>query len=306
MPDFDLSSKHRPEYISRVNRVVDYVREHVDEPLPIARLAHLAALSPFHFHRVFKSVSGEPLAAFVLRTRLEKAARALVANRRRSALYIALQHGFSSAATFARAFRAHFGMAPTDWRRGGHLRYSKNRKLQSKACKANVPLLRDAHGVLKVTITDIPAQRIAYMRRIAPYEQEGILSFWLRVWKWVIARGLATPELVSLGVIHDDVDVTHAGNCQYDAAVVVADDFEPDAGVNMGYSPGGRYAAYAYDGPIMQMGAVWREVFDEWFAMSGFRQDDRPCLVVFCGSPMPDGAAAGRLRGQLCVPVRLA
>jgi len=118
MPELDPSSEHRPEYIARVNRVVDYVRGHVDEPLPIAKLAQLAALSPFHFHRVFKSVSGESLAAFVLRTRLEKAARALIADRRRSALYVALEHGFSSAATFARAFKAHFGMAATEWRRG--------------------------------------------------------------------------------------------------------------------------------------------------------------------------------------------
>ncbi|PYN73430.1 MAG: hypothetical protein DMD97_20085 [Candidatus Rokuibacteriota bacterium] len=57
-------------------------------------------------------------AAFVQRLRLERAANALRYHGDRSILAVALDHGFSSAATFARAFKAHFGMSATDWRRG--------------------------------------------------------------------------------------------------------------------------------------------------------------------------------------------
>src|SRR5262249_13452992 len=47
---------------------------------------------------------------------IEKAARALLASTDHSVLEVALDHGFSSAATFARAFRARFGMTATEWR----------------------------------------------------------------------------------------------------------------------------------------------------------------------------------------------
>jgi len=71
----------------------------------------VAAFSPFHFHRVFFTLTGETLFAYIQRQRLEKAAAVLAAGGETSVLEVALDHGFSSAATFARAFRARFGMS---------------------------------------------------------------------------------------------------------------------------------------------------------------------------------------------------
>ena len=60
-------------YRERVNRVIDYIKDHLAEPLPIDKLARLAHFSPFHFHRIFRSIVGEPLHACVKRLRLERA-----------------------------------------------------------------------------------------------------------------------------------------------------------------------------------------------------------------------------------------
>src|SRR5688572_32124327 len=92
----------RLEYEKRVNRVVDHVREHLAEELTLAGLARVAAFSPFHFDRVFKASTGETLFGFVQRLRIEKAAGALSAHPDESVLAVALDHGFASAATFAR------------------------------------------------------------------------------------------------------------------------------------------------------------------------------------------------------------
>ena len=54
-----------------VNRVMDYISDHLAEPLPLEKLARLAHFSPFHFHRVFRSIVGEPVHAFVKRLRLD-------------------------------------------------------------------------------------------------------------------------------------------------------------------------------------------------------------------------------------------
>ncbi len=43
-------------YRRRVNRVIDHIKDHLTEPLPIAKLARLAHFSPFHFHRIFRSI----------------------------------------------------------------------------------------------------------------------------------------------------------------------------------------------------------------------------------------------------------
>src|SRR5215510_10723523 len=112
------SSSHRREYERRVNRVMDYVEAHLAEDLTLDRLAAVAAFSPFHFHRVFVAITGETLSDFIRRIRLERAASSLTLMRETSVLEIALRCGFSSAASFARAFKNHFGMSASEWRGG--------------------------------------------------------------------------------------------------------------------------------------------------------------------------------------------
>src|SRR3954468_282509 len=107
---------HQRSYTARVNRVMDHIDAHLDETLDLQSLARVAQLSPFHFHRLFQSLTGETLADRVRRRRLEVAAGRLLTRTDSTALEIALEVGFNSPETFARAFRAHFGVTPTAWR----------------------------------------------------------------------------------------------------------------------------------------------------------------------------------------------
>ena len=100
-------NSHRLEYEKRVNRVIDHVRAHLAEDLSLERLAHHAAFSPFHFHRIFRAITNETLFAFIQRLRLERAAVALIHHPDESVLAVALDHGFSSAAWLGHVFTAH-------------------------------------------------------------------------------------------------------------------------------------------------------------------------------------------------------
>jgi AraC family transcriptional regulator len=57
--------RNQLEYQHRVNRVVDYIQEHRTEELSLDVLAQVAAFSPFHFHRIFKAVTGENVKEFI-------------------------------------------------------------------------------------------------------------------------------------------------------------------------------------------------------------------------------------------------
>ena len=122
----------RQEYERRVNRVVDHISQHLGDALSFNALARVAAFSPFHFHRVFRAITGETLFGFIQRLRLERSAGTLLTAPDRSILEVALDNGFSSAATFARAFKAHFGMSATAWHRGGAERWPERRQLRRK------------------------------------------------------------------------------------------------------------------------------------------------------------------------------
>ena len=65
------------EYHQCVNRVVEYINNHLGEEIDLERLAEISHFSPYHFHRIMKAFLGEPLGAFIVRTRIETAARLL-------------------------------------------------------------------------------------------------------------------------------------------------------------------------------------------------------------------------------------
>ena len=116
-------------YEERVNRVLDYILQHLDGDLSQNKLARVSHFSPLHFHRVFQGVTGETLNSFVRRARLEKAAQLMKAAPARRITDIALEVGFAGLAEFSRAFKAHFGINASAWDRREPLE-------NSKICKA--------------------------------------------------------------------------------------------------------------------------------------------------------------------------
>jgi AraC family transcriptional regulator len=296
-------------YEKRVNLVIDHVSAHLAEDLSLEGLARVAAFSPFHFHRIFRAISGETLFAFVQRLRLERAAGALTYHRDRSILAVALDHGFSSAATFARAFKAHFGMSATDWRRGGAERWSKRGKANRNQSKAKLRPPR--HGgsrmakeaTMTVRIGELPRYHVAYMRHVGPYGPHGIPALWTRLHEWMRTRGLDRPDAIKLGIGHDDPEVTSVEKCRYDACVVVPPDFAGDKWVNVMDVPGGKNAISAFTGTAHEIADAWSALYRTWLPDSGYEPDDRPCLEVYRGNPDVAGRP-GAFRCELCIPVR--
>ncbi len=311
-----MADASRLEYEQRVNRVIDHVRAHLAEELSLATLARVAAFSPFHFHRVFRAVTGETLFGFIQRQRIEKAAGALRQHSGLSALAVALDHGFASAATFARAFRARFGMTATQWRAGGAERW---RARQARGRKPGKPLRKSGKArragrvdtprnprreePMRVQVRDLPAFHIAYMRSVGPYGAHGIPALWRRLRTWMEPRGLCRPDRPRLGIAYDDPAITAAARCHYDAGVVVPPDFAPDRWVNVTDVAAGPHAVAAFAGTAHDIERAWDHVFSAWLPGSGYEPDDWPCYELYLGNPA-DAAKPDRFRCELCLPVR--
>lgn len=96
--------------------VGDAVLTALHEHWPVARLATLVDLSPFHFSRAFKASFGVPPHAWLQLLRMEEATR-LVRETRLPLTEVAAQTGYPSAAHFSQTFRKHWGVAPSVYRR---------------------------------------------------------------------------------------------------------------------------------------------------------------------------------------------
>jgi AraC family transcriptional regulator len=108
-------SRHRLDN-RRLQRVLDYVEEHLFDDIAVANLSAVASLSVFHFTRAFSAAMGIPPHRYVSRRRLEWA-KAIVAAGHTSIAETAFMCGFSSQSSFTRAFRRATGLTPAEFRR---------------------------------------------------------------------------------------------------------------------------------------------------------------------------------------------
>src|SRR5579862_9158696 len=172
----DMKEKVNGEYTQRIDRVIDYLRGNLDRPLKLAELANVACLSEFHFHRIFTAVSGETLNNFTNRLRLEKAAR-LLRYSEQSLTEIALDCGFSSSATFSRAFRSGYDTSPSEFRKSGEIKKSKICKELFPKDEYGLPMsAEEKRAAFPVEIIDIPERQVAYIRVTNAFEMDRVLA----------------------------------------------------------------------------------------------------------------------------------
>lgn len=96
-------------------KAIWYIESHLDGDLSLDAIAASAGISKFHLSRVFPIAAGIDLASYIRARRLSEAARAL-ANGTPEILPVAFNAGYNSHEAFTRAFRAQFGIAPSDAR----------------------------------------------------------------------------------------------------------------------------------------------------------------------------------------------
>ncbi|MEA3533434.1 AraC family transcriptional regulator [Rhizobium sp. CC-YZS058] len=107
-----------PEYRT-MQHVISHIMENLQTPLPVDELARVAGLSRAHFSRMFAANEGLPPAEFVLRRRLQRAARLLTQAAPLSIKDISVMSGFDDPNYFAKVFRRYFGASPTEFRTTG-------------------------------------------------------------------------------------------------------------------------------------------------------------------------------------------
>ena len=98
-----------------LRNVLAFIEENLAQPLTLAELAAQAALSEYHFARMFRQSTGLAPHQYVMQRRMEKA-KTLVQHTATPLTDIALACGFNSASHFSNRFRSVMGMTPSQLR----------------------------------------------------------------------------------------------------------------------------------------------------------------------------------------------
>lgn len=318
----------RAEYLSRINRVIDYIESHINEELSLHEIADVAHFSPFHFHRIFGAMVGETLNQFIQRLRIERAANQLVNNPRKSITAIAFDCGFAGSASFSRSFKQHFQMSPSRWRAGGHIEFRKMSKMNRKdgQLKSNewkdygAPSeylvidnfnqtwrveMKDKMSV-NVEVKEMPEFTVAYLRHIGPYAGDSALfeRLFTKLFQWAGARDLMKfPETNVLAVYHDDPEVTPEDKLRMSACITVPAETVVDGEIGKMTVPGGKFAVAHFElSGSDEYGPAWNALMGGWLPESGYQPDDRLCYEMYHNNPKEH--PEGKHIVDICLPVK--
>lgn len=298
---------HR-EYTKRINRALDFIDANLSKELSVPQIAKVACFSQFHFHRLFTAMMGETINAYTRRRRLEVAAMRLRNSPNESITDIALDCGFGSSSTFARAFRAHFGCSAGQWRkqeRDAHLdakskigqAFRKIRTVETLETRKIGPQtsvirwmvqMQDQQNIeSRVEVRDEPSRTIAYVRHVGPYAGNTELFGRLidRITRWGLARGLSQEQCLPIIVGHDDPMITAEDKLRISVGVTVPAGTVPEHEIGVMSLPQGRYAVATFEVPTQAIPGAWQALKAGWLPSSGYQPDDRPCFERVLRSP---------------------
>src|SRR5579864_9315998 len=289
------------EYAQRINRVIDYLRRNLDRQVKLEELAKVACFSEFHFHRIFSAVSGETLNNFTNRLRLEKAAR-LLRYSGQSLTDIALDCGFSSSATFSRAFRSGYDTSPSQFRKSGEIKKSKICKELFPSHEYLLPMTaEEKKAAFPVRLIDIPERQVAYIRVTNAFELDRVLAALKTVIEWAKSEDVFSQGIL-FGMTVDDPHVTPKHLYRYEVCLASSLPFECREGMSKLKMPAMRYAAIKVSGDLDKVATAWDYLYRDWLIRSPYEPEHAPALEVFLDKESAMDWSHFEL--DLCLPVR--
>lgn len=290
------------EYNLRINRVIDHVRNSIDQQLNLADLACLACFSEFHFHRIFKAISGETLNEFINRIRAEKAAR-LLRYSDKKLTDIALDCGFSSSATFSRAFRSIYDTSPSQFRKSeGEIKNSKICKELFQEAEYILPMTAaEKEKAFPVSLVDFPERQVAYVRVVNAYEADLVISAFAKLTEWSKSNGLFSDGVL-FGMSIDDPHVTPKHLYRYEVCLATKANFIAGEGISKMKMPAMKCAVIKVSGDIKVIATAWDYLFRSWLINSEYEPEHAPALEIFLDKEKATDWSNFEL--ELCLPVK--
>jgi AraC family transcriptional regulator len=287
----------RETYAKRIERVLSYIINHLDEPLDIHRLAEEAFLSPYHFHRVYVAMLGETVTETIRRHRLHRAAIKLTASAT-PVTTLAREAGYASVQAFTRAFHEGYGLPPGKFRLHGELSASLTKI--AKQTRKEHPMFKLAD----VNIQTLPPMRVAALRHRGDYQQIGATFGALMA--WAAGKNVLKMDVRTFGVYYDDPQSKPKAELLSEACVEIPREFALAAGsgddvraLNLAH---GRAAVFVYTGPYSELENPYRWLFDTWLRQSGEELRDEPCFEEYLNDAR--NTPPSDLKTAICIPLK--
>jgi AraC family transcriptional regulator len=197
------------DYKRRIDIIVNYIREHLDSPIDLITLAELSAFSPFHFHRITKAYLGEPIGAFIVRTRLETTAKLLYYSDI-SISEIAYKVGYDTPSSLTKAFVKLYGVSPMKYRK------TNNYYIMTQTSpEINVKLSR-------AKVVELAPKIVLFISATGMYDSNVFQTSFEQMWAEIKRQEAFSAGIEHLSLYYNNPKITDDKNIKYDICIRVA------------------------------------------------------------------------------------
>ena len=256
------------QYGDRLARVARYIHDHLGDDLDLDRIAAVACLSPWHWHRIYREVHGETVAATVKRLRLHRASGDLLKTDH-SLSRIAERAGYPNPRSFARAFAEVYGATPAQYRKGA-------------GARPPAGAVDEGTIMVEVTIRTLPEMTLLGVAHTGPYMEIG-RAFDTLMHKLHESGLIAEAVMPPVALSYDDPGVVPAAELRSFAAVPLREGAAPTAQAPLEVRSvvGGDYAVYMHKGPYAELASTFQWLYRVWLPQSGRTRRDEPPIEVY-------------------------
>ncbi|TNF18506.1 MAG: AraC family transcriptional regulator [Rhodobacteraceae bacterium] len=274
-------------YRDRVWRVLNHIHDNPAADLSLDALCEVAAMSRFHWHRVFRAMTGETCAEAVRRIRVFRAA-CLLERADLTIDEVARATGFTGRHSLSRVFRDHYGVTPGQFRKTGG------------AGRLTHKLREGSDLMFDVEINDMAAMRVAGVPHKGDYQKIGLAFD--KASSVATSQNLWPQVLAMAGVYFDDPGAVAEDDLRSFAGFGLASGTAVPEGLDSYEIPAGPCAVLRLKGPYSGLRAAYDYLYGDWLAQSGRDPADRPSYEVYLNSPMD--TAPEDLLTEVCLPLK--
>lgn len=266
--------------IESLQRAIDFMEDHLLEPITIEEIAKEANISPFHFQRTFMILTDLSVGEYLRRRRLTLAAQELTSTTSKI-IDIAYKYGYDTPESFSKAFRKQHGITPSEARKGNGRLQSYNRLMIEVKLKGAEPM--------NYQIVEKDAFQVIGIKEIVSIDTKDQDQTIPKLWSKVNSDG-TLDALASLnngeikGILGISDNYVPAEN-RMDYWVATAYDGDVPAGYSSMVIPASKWVVFQVQGEIPEaIIQTWKQIFSEWFPSNGYETADIASLEVYTGS----------------------
>lgn len=251
-----------------IGKITNYIQEHLFEKLEMDELILMSQISKYHFREVFKKVTGENIASYIQRLRIEQIANLLLSTEM-TLEQIAEQTNYQTKNSLSKAFKKYFGISTTEY---------KKQKKQS--------LLNTNASDFTYEIKSIHNLHVLYVEVGSAYKNiSNYRAKWSRIFSYMNELGIEKDKLRLVSISLDDPLITPTSQCRFYVGAIIPNHVSVGSKYKTMKLPDGKYATFKHVGSLSDLHVMYRKIYETWLPQSGYYANGTISFESYLVSP---------------------